>query len=202
MRNAFRPANWNDRSSESTAWNFAVDQLDLEIYHRVAGDGAAGGCVLDPFLDRRPPVLRYRAAEDLVDEFESAASRQPFEDARSFAELSAASGLFLVTADYFDAAPEGFEVSDLGRMKLDFDAVSLLQLVHGDFDVSLPRSRKQKLIRLRLAIESQSQVLLEHLVNRLRELVFVVARLRLDGKGDCRPGEVNRLIRNRRWPCR
>ena len=172
----------------------AVDQLDLEVHHWVAGDGAARRRVLNALLDRGPPLLRDRAAEDLVNELESSAPRQPFEHAGSFGELAAAPCLFLVTSDNFGAAPESFEISDLGRMKLDFNTVPAFQFVHSDFNVSLSRARKQELICLGFAIKPQRQILLEHLVKGLREFVFVAARLCRYGKGDCRPGKMNCLI--------
>ena len=96
--------------------------------------------------------------------------------------------------DDLGAPSEGFEVSNLWRMQFDFDTVPSFQFINSDFDVSLSGTGKEELIGLGFAIEPQSQILLEHLMKRLRKFVFVAARLCCYGKGDRRPRKVNRLI--------
>src|SRR6185369_15904180 len=116
---------------------FAVNQLDFEINQRISRDRPTRGRVLDSLLNRRSPILRNRAAENLIHELESSAARQTFEDTRSFGELAPAPGLFFMPPNNLGPALKGFQVSDLRRMKLDFNTVSSFQLVHRHFDVSL-----------------------------------------------------------------
>ena len=50
--------------------------------------------------------------------------------------------------------------------------------------MKLARTGKNKFLGLRVAVEMQARVFFENLVQRRRDLVFVGARFRLDGKGD------------------
>src|SRR5215510_11033548 len=125
----------------------AVDELNFEVDHRIARDGATRRRVLDSLLYRRPPLLRDRAAEYFVLKLEPAAAWQSLEHASRFAKLTATARLFLVPADDFGTALECFKIGNLRRIQLDLDAVSPLQFVHRDFDVGLSRAGKKKLFR-------------------------------------------------------
>ena len=70
----------------------AVDQLDPDVDHRVAGLDAAAERLLDPLLDGGDELGRDRAALDLVDEVEALAGRRLDVD-DDVAVLAAAAGL-------------------------------------------------------------------------------------------------------------
>jgi len=132
--------------------------------------------------------LRDRAAKDLVDELESSAARQAFEYAGSFGELAAASCLFLVTSDNFGSALKfrgKRPWEDEARLQHRTGVSICSQRLRREF---VP-SRKAGTHLFGFAIKPQRQILLEHLVKRLGEFVFVAARLGRYGKGDCGPGK-------------
>ena len=83
-------------------------------------------------------------------------------------------------------------------MKRDFDAVTLLQLLHHRFDVQLAGTRKQKLFRLCIATEMKRRIFFENLVQRRTDLLFVLSRLRLDREGDRSFGILDRVVNNLR----
>src|SRR5262245_10466541 len=74
----------------------AVDQFDFEIDQRISSERASGSGILDSLFDRGTPLLRNRAAEDLVFKLRSAAARERLENAFAVAELSATTRLFLM----------------------------------------------------------------------------------------------------------
>ena len=55
----------------------AVDQLDLHVDHRIAGEHAVLQRFLDPLLDRADVLTRDHAADDLVLEHEALARAPP-----------------------------------------------------------------------------------------------------------------------------
>ena len=95
----------------------AVQQADLEVDHRVAGEVAAPAGLLDALLDRRPVVVRDGAAEDLVGELEVLAARQRLDLDLAVGELAAAAGLLLVPAVAVGGLEDGLAVGHLGRME-------------------------------------------------------------------------------------
>ena len=82
-------------------------------------------------------------------------------------------------------------VRDLRFLEVDLDLEALAQLAHGDLDVELPGAGQQHLVGLRVARQAQHRVLLHDPVQGLRDLVLVPARLRLDGEGRGRLGELD-----------
>src|SRR4051812_19212090 len=75
-----------------------VEDAGAKIDHRVARQEAAQPRILNALLDRRHELARDRAAEDIVDELELAASRKRLEFDLAVAELAVAAGLLLVPA--------------------------------------------------------------------------------------------------------
>jgi hypothetical protein len=64
--------------------------------------------------------------------------------------------------------------------------------------VQLSRTRKQELFRLRIAAEVKRRIFFENLVQRDADLLFVLARLRLNRKGNRRFGILDRVVNDRR----
>ena len=197
-RNALRPAARKRVLVGIDGVIRAVDQLHFEIDQRITGDRSAVRGFDDSFFDRRPKLLRHRAAEDLVFENKPAAARQRLKDDFAIAKLSAAAGLFLVPALHFGALRDRFLVRNFRRMQRHFDAVTLLQFLDDRFDVKLARTGEQKLFRLRVAREMKRRIFFQNLVQRDADLLFVLPRLRLDGESDGRFGILDRVVNDRR----
>ena len=168
----------------------AVDQLHLKIDQRITGDRAAGSGFNNSFFDRGAKLLRNGAAENLVFENKPSPRGNGSKTHFAIAKLSAAAGLFLVTALDFGALRDRFFVRHLWRMKRHFDAVTLLQFLDDCLNVKLAGAGEQKLFRLRVASEVKRRIFFENLVNRDTDLLFVLPRFRLDREGDCRLPEI------------
>ena len=83
-------------------------------------------------------------------------------------------------------------------MQRQFHVIALPQFCDHHFDVLLPRARKQKFLRLRVAAKTQRQILFEDFVDGHADPVFIRAGFRLDRKGDRRLGNARRRIKDRR----
>ena len=71
----------------------AVDQRDLDVDHRVAGEDAVVSASRDALLDRGDVLPRDRAADDLVDELEALAGLVRLDLELDVAVLAVAAGL-------------------------------------------------------------------------------------------------------------
>src|SRR5262249_59368808 len=109
-----------------------------EIHERISSDGSTSSGVFNSLLNRRPPLLRNRTAENLVHELESRPSRLPLKNTSRLAKLTAAAGLFLVTAHDLRPPLEGLEVPHLWWVKLHLNALALLPLVAPPLPAGLP----------------------------------------------------------------
>ena len=78
---------------------------------------------------------------------------------------------------------DGFEIGNLGRFERDFGVIALFEAVDDGLDVRLACAGDEELVGLRIAVEADEQVFFHELVDGGRELVFVGARLWLDGVG-------------------
>src|SRR6185503_8872008 len=117
-----------------------IDQLDLEIHERIAGDGSLRRRLDNSFLDCRSKLLRHRATEDLVFKNKPATTRQRLKHTLAIAKLSATASLFLVSTLDLRALRDCLFVRNFRRMKSYFHAVTLLQLLDNRFDVQLSRA--------------------------------------------------------------
>ena len=86
-------------------------------------------------------------------------------------------------------AANGLAIGNLGRLQVDFGVVAVLQLGDHHFDVLLAGAGDQELLGLRIAEEAQHGIFFHQLVDAVAQLVFIGARLGLDGEGDGRLGE-------------
>src|SRR5437879_5968505 len=128
----------------------------------------------DSFFNRRTILLRHGATENLVFENESFAAWQRLENYFAVSELSAAAGLFLVTALHLSALRDRLFVRNFRRMQHHFNAVTLLQFLNDSFDVDLARSGQQEFLRLRVASKAQRGILFQNFVNGDADLFFVL----------------------------
>ena len=161
----------------------AVEDGDLEVDDRVAGEIAADGRLDDALFDRRDEVARNGSAEDFILEHEASAARHGLHADFAVAELAVAAGLLLVAALRFSLAANGFAVGNLGRFERDFSVVALFEAADDGFNVRLAGAGDEEFVGLRVAEEADEQILFHELVDGGRELVLVGAGLGLDGVG-------------------
>src|SRR4051794_7116553 len=96
----------------------AVVQRCLEVDHGVARDGPLVGDVVDAFLDARPELARDRAAHDARLEGDATA-RVGLDLDPDMSELTAATGLLLVSALGLCPRSDGFAIGDAWRVRDD-----------------------------------------------------------------------------------
>ena len=104
---------------------FAVVKDDAEIDDGKAGEEAAFGGIAHTFFHRGNPIAGNRAAENIVDKFNSLPARKRFELDAAKAELAVAAGLLFVFAFGVGFGANGFAVSDLRRMDDQFHVITL-----------------------------------------------------------------------------
>ena len=177
-----------------------VQQGDLEIHHRVAGQIAALGRLDDAFLDGRDVLPRDGAAEDLVLELEAAAARQGLHGDDAIAELAVAAGLLLVPPLDLRLGGDRFSVGDLGRLRFTSTLYRLFirSMVTSTCSWPVPEISSSLVWASRWTKIMGSSSL--SLVRAVADLLLVAAALGLDGEGDRRLGILER--RDDRRACR
>ena len=93
----------------------SIDQRDAKVYEGIACNGSALRGFDYSFLHGGTEILRDRAAEDLIDPFETRPAIKRFKDHFTVSELTAATGLFLMPALNFDLLRDRLLVRNLRR---------------------------------------------------------------------------------------
>ena len=115
----------------------AVDELDPDVDHRVAGLDAGAERLLDPLLDGGDVLGRDRAALDLVDEVEALLGRRLDVD-HDVAELALAAGLAdEVADDLLDPVADRLAVGDLGAADVGVDVELAQEAIDDHLEVQL-----------------------------------------------------------------
>src|SRR5687768_2989478 len=140
----------------------AVYERDLKVYQWIACDGPVLSRFDDAFFDRRAEVLRYRAAEDLVDPLKSAAAFKRLKYDLAITKLASSAGLFLMTALNFRRCGDRFFIGNLRRMKRDLNVITVRELFHDGLDMKLARSGQNKFLCLWIAVEMERRVFFQN----------------------------------------
>ena len=130
---------------------FAVVEDSAEIGDRESSKVAARGGIANAFLDRRNPVFRDCAAENIVHELDAFAALDGLHLDAAHAKLAVPAGLFLVLAFGVGFAANSFTVGNLGRFEREVDVVAFLKFGDDDFDVLLAGARENEFLCLRIA---------------------------------------------------
>ena len=142
----------------------AVDELDLDVDDREAGEHAGAERLLDALVDRRDVLLGNRAADDLVLELVAVARllRNDVDD--DVAVLAAATGLAgELHVDVVDALAGGLAVRDLRLADVRLDLELAQQAVDDDLEVQLAHAGDDRLAGLRVGADAERRVLLGEL---------------------------------------
>ena len=163
----------------------AVDAAHPDVDDREARQGAVRKPLEDALLDGRDQVARDRAADDLVDELESAPTGQRLHAQVADPEHALAAGLLLqLPLHVLDLARDRLAVRDLRAREIDLEVEHALQAAGADPDVQLAHAGQQELTGVGVAIDVQRRVFLDEARERREELVLVGLGLRGDRVGE------------------
>ena len=154
---------------------FAVVNGDPNILHCISGDCAGGQYLAHSFFDRRYELVGNRAANDLVDEFETLVSRQRFDAQKNFAKLAGAAGLFLVTVVTFRLAGDGFAIRDAGRPSVYLDVKALFHALHDRAQVKFAAAAQDSFVGGCEVLHDQAGVFRRKFCQRFGQFLFVTA---------------------------
>ena len=115
----------------------AVDQLDLDVDHREAGEHARAQHRVQALLDAGDVLLRHRAADDLRFEREAGARLVRLDDELHAGELAGTAGLLLVRVVDLLTAGQLLAVGHLRLADIRVDLVGPAQDVDLDVEVEL-----------------------------------------------------------------
>ena len=149
----------------------AIDQLDLDVHHRVSGQHAVLERFLDALLDRRDVLARDHAADDLVLEHEARARLGRLHVDDHMAVLSLAARLPDELAfDLLDALANGLAVRHLRPTDIRLDLELAHHAVDDDLEVQLAHARDDRLRRLLVRVDAERRVFLRQLGSAMPSL--------------------------------
>ena len=159
----------------------AVDERDLEVDDRVAGQDALGHRLAQALLDGGNVLSGHHAADDLVAELEAGAHLGRGELDDHVPVLAVAAGLALELVVDPRRLPDRLAVGDARGGGLDRCAELALDPLDDDVDVGVAHGGEDRLAGALLATDADRGLLLAEPMQGLAELVEVGLRLRLDG---------------------
>ena len=171
----------------------AEEDLDLDVHDRVARDDPLLQLLADALLDGRDELVGDHAPLDRVDEVEPLAALARADAELDVGELAAAAGLLLVPVVRLGLARDRLEVGDVRDVGVDVELVAVLEPVLDHVQVQLAHPRDDQLVRLGVAAEGERRVLVGDLGQADGDPRLVLAGLRLDGAGDHRGRELDRV---------
>src|ERR1019366_10495006 len=123
----------------------AVEQRDLHIHDRIAGNDAGAAGLDHTLLDRWNEFARYRSAGDAIDKLHALAGFTRFELEPHVTVLAAATGLLDVLALGLDLAADGLAVRDLRLADVGLDLELALHAIDDDLEMQLAHAGDQRL---------------------------------------------------------
>src|SRR5580704_6645674 len=115
----------------------AIDETDLDIDHREAGENAGAQRSFETFLDRREKLPRHRSTDDFVLEHETFAGRARFGNDLDAGELTVAASLLLMGVVLGRPPRDLLAIGDLRRADIGVDFVGALENIDLDVEVQL-----------------------------------------------------------------
>src|SRR5438105_1519130 len=138
-----------------------VDELDLDVDDRIAGEHAGLHRLLDARVDRPDVLLGDLAADDLVLELVAGARRLRGEVDDRVAVLARAARLpDELAPDLLDRLADGLAVGDLRAADVRVDVELALQPVDDDLEVELAHALDDRLAGLLVGRDAEGRVLL------------------------------------------
>ena len=168
----------------------AVVEDDLEVDNGISGKEAALRGFDNALFDGGNVVPGNRAAEDFVDELEVSAARQRLHLDLAVAELAVAAALLLVAALHVGAPANRLAIGNFRRFQDSLRCGSGSSAWTTTTSMCCwPVPAMRNSLVCGVAEEAQHGIFFHQLVDAVAQLVFVGARLGLDGEGDGRLGK-------------
>ena len=174
----------------------AVEQDDLDVHQRVAGEDAVLHGVLGAGVHRRNVLARDAPTGDLVLELVGGTvlADERFECDEDLGELTRATRLLLVSElDLVDRALDGLLVGHLRLADVGLDLELATHPVDQNIEVKLAHTADDGLAGLVVLVDLEGRVLFGQLLDGQGKLLLVTLRLGLDGDLDDRIRERHRL---------
>ena len=166
----------------------SVDERDLHVHHRVAGEDAREHGALDTLIHAGNVFLRDRAAGDGADELVSLAGIG-LDLEFDMGELALAAGLAHIAGVRRRRLLDGLLVRDLGLAHVCLHLELAEQTVHDDLQVKLSHARDDRLARLLVRVGLEGGILLAELREGDGHFLLAGLGLGLDGHTDDRLGK-------------
>src|SRR6185312_3800359 len=164
----------------------AVDQSDLDVHDRLAGDDAGLTGLLDALVDCRDVLLRDRAADDAVDEGVTLAYLVGLQLQPDMTILTTTARLAHELAFTLDGAANGLAVGDLRLADVRFHLELALHAIDDDLEVQLAHAGDDCLSRLLVGVDTEGGILLRQALQRDAHLLLVGLGFGLHRDGDHR----------------
>ena len=162
-----------------------VEQGDLNVEDREAGDNTGVQGLLDALVDGRDVLLGHDAADDSVDELVAEALLHLLELDDGVAVLTATAGLTDELAlSLLDVVTSGLAVGNLGLTNVSVNLELAEQTVDDDLEVQLAHAGDDGLAGLVVGGHLEGRVLLGELGQSQGHLVLLGLSLGLDGNVD------------------
>ena len=172
----------------------AVEQGDLDILDRVAGENTELHRLLDTGVDRRDVLLGDATTGDGVDELVAEARLLGLDRDDDAGELTRTTGLLLVRVlVLLDRLAQGLAVGHLRLADIGLHMELTLHAVDEDVQVKLAHTGDDGLAGLLVGVDAEGRILLDETLNGVRQLLLIGLRLRLDGLLDHGSREGHRL---------
>ena len=162
----------------------AIDDIHMDIDHRVAGDDAVEDGFLESFFHSGDVFLRNRATNDLVLDREAFAALVGSDLADDMAVLTAAAGLLDEFALAVGWREDGFLVSDLRLAGVRLDLELAHEAVADDFEVEFAHAGDDGLAGVFVRENAEGRVFLSEALESVGHLFLIDLGLRLDGHRD------------------
>ncbi|OIQ66449.1 hypothetical protein GALL_519790 [mine drainage metagenome] len=171
----------------------AVDELNLDVDYREAGNDARTHHAVEALFDARDVFLRHRAANNLGFEHITGAGLIRLDDNRHFGELARTAGLLLVGVLDFRALGNPLTKRHLRRADVGVDLVGTLEDIDLDVEMQFAHPLEDGLTGFLIGRHPERRIFRGKLRQGDAELLLVGLRLRLDRDFDDRLGEFHLL---------
>ena len=177
----------------------AVIERYFDIHQFITGQNAAFHRLLHALLNGLEEFARNRAALDLIDELKALAHFVGPDAQLDVTIVPGAAGLADVLTFRLRFLANGFAVCHLRFAHIGFHFVFAHHAVNDDFQMQLAHAADDGLPGIRISRNLEGGIFLRQTGQRDSHLFLVTLRLWLDGDGNHRRGERDRLQQNRRF---
>src|SRR5665213_2742987 len=137
----------------------AVDERDLDVDDREAGQRAGAQNRLEALLDARDVLFRHRTANRIVDELERSARLRRLDYELDFGVLARTARLLLMSVGVLDLLRDLFAEGDLRRADIGVHFISALEDVDFDVEMQFAHALEDGLAALVVGRDAEGRIL-------------------------------------------